>query len=52
MDAAIEDWHAAQPDDNPYTVIVHHDGDDTTGLGTSLSIHYHWNDESETDPTD
>ena len=52
MNNAIKDWHAAQPDSKPDTVIVHHDGEDTTGLGPPLSIHYRWNDERETDPTD
>jgi hypothetical protein len=52
LDVEIEDWHAAQPNDKPSTVIVHHDGADTTGLGPPLSIHYHWNDDHETDPTD
>lgn len=51
LDVEIEDWHAAQPNDKPSTVIVHHDGEDTTGLGPPLSIHYHWNDDYETDPT-
>ena len=48
----IEDWHAAQPIDSPRSVIEHHDDEDTTGLGGSLSIHYSWEDESETDPID
>lgn len=52
VDKEIEDWHAAQPIDSPRSVIQHHDDEDTTGLGGSLSIHYSWEDESETDPTD
>lgn len=52
LDNAIEDWHNSQPDDSPRSVIKHHDDEDTTGLGGSLSIHYHWNDESENDPPD
>ena len=51
MDAAIEDWHAAQPDGKPRTVVVHHPGEDTTGLGPPMSTHYHWSDEFDTDPT-
>ena len=51
LDVEINDWHAAQPNDKSRTVIVHHDGKDTTGLGPPLSIHYDWNNEPETDPT-
>lgn len=50
LDVEIDDWHAAQPGDKPRTIVTHHVGGDTTGLGPPLSIRYLWNEKDETDP--
>ena len=52
LDNEIEDWHLAQPDNKPHTVIVEENGPDTTGLGPPLSIRYNWDDDSQADSTD
>lgn len=52
LDVEVEDWHAAQPDQKPRTVIIEESGPDTTGLGPPLSIRYDFDDESPKDPAD
>ena len=51
LDIEIEDWHASQPYSGPNTVFIESSDPGETPLGGSMSIHYDWNDESETDPT-
>ena len=51
LDVEIEDWHNSQPDTAPRTVVAESSDPGTTPLGGSISIHYEWADEQETDPT-
>jgi len=52
LDIEIEDWWESQPHSESNTVFIESNDPGDTPLGGSMSIHYDWDDERETDPTD
>ena len=52
LDIKVEDWWESQPYSKSNTVFIENNDPGETPLGGSISIHYDWNYERKTDPTD